>query len=89
MPDDMTLGDLPPDDLDRVLRGLADQIAVEREHSHVSTEVRRRLSAIADEELASHEILPMNVLVDRIVGELSPNELKGIIEDWLEMQVVV
>lgn len=86
---DKAFDDLPPDDQARALEKLADIIAIEREHSNVSADVRQRISAIADEELAGRESISEEALVSRIVGELSPNDLKGIVADWLRMQGAV
>jgi len=83
--------DLPPDAQERLLGRLAGQVAMEREHSMVDGDVRRRIKAILDDEFQKQEDagVPDDVVVDRILAEFSPNDLRGIVADWLHMQIAL
>jgi hypothetical protein len=74
-----------------LLQMRADHIALEREHSAVDGETRRKISTILDEELerSGTNVADDDDLIDRLMNELSHNELRGIVVDWTRIAVAL
>jgi hypothetical protein len=83
----MRLADLPDDEAEDVLRELRDITARDNEFSAVDGDVRRKVSAIIDDEIDKHGAGAEGVIVERVTTELSPFELRGIVTDWLRLQM--
>ena len=79
-----TLGDLPEDDQARLAAGLADIVAREREHSSVSGNTFRRVTAISRQQFARGE-RSQEDFVRRVVDELPRENLAEIVGEWLTM----
>jgi hypothetical protein len=65
--DEPRLGDLPEDARRKIsadLADLADLIAADRGHSHVSSEARTVIKRIADEELAAGGVVQTEIVSD-------------------------
>jgi hypothetical protein len=80
-----TFGDLPDDDQAGELDELADHLAQAGEQSAVDGEGRGRIQAIFDDEISAGR-LDEDDLADRVIRELSPEQLRGIVLDWLRAQ---
>ena len=72
-----TFGDLPDDDQPGELDQLADHVAQAGEQSAVDGEGRGRIQAIFDDEMSAGR-LDEDDLADRVIRELSPQQLRGI-----------
>lgn len=82
-----TFGELLEDVQQQMLGKLKDIVANETEHSLVDGDVRRKIATLLEEEMnAANAQVVETTLYQRVVRELTPHELEGIVGDWMRMQ---